>query len=84
MIDSGGGSGWVRQLLADLGQTPGHYVVLDLRPVVNYFREHPLSGVEYRYLDDPATGHGRAVDVLYANSCLQYMPDNTELIDQIM
>ena len=83
IVDLGGGSGWVCPLLRGLGLAPRRYVVRDLAQVVDYYRGHPVEGVEYQYLDDPPLDAGSSVDLRYANSSLQYMPDNAGLLDQL-
>jgi len=82
VVDLGGGSGWVGSLLRGLGLPIRRYVVRDLPQVVDFHRQHTVEGIEYQYLDDTSLTHS-SVDVLYANSCLQYMPDNDGLLDQV-
>jgi len=83
VVDLGGGSGWVMSLLQCLGIAPSRYVVVDLPCVVEYFRLNPVEGVEYREIAELVRWGGTTVDVLYVNSALQYMEDNTELIGHI-
>lgn len=83
IVDLGGGSEWVYALLKGLGMTPQRYVVLDLPQVIQFYRVNPVNGVEYQYLDDTTLGADQSVDLLYANSSVQYMPDNAGLVDHI-
>lgn len=83
IVDLGGGSGWVREQLRGLGLVPHRYIVRDLAKVVDFYREHPVSGVEYQYLNDTSLDAVAPIDLLYANSSLQYMPDNAGLINQV-
>jgi hypothetical protein len=83
IVDLGGGSGWVRELLRGLRMDPSRYVVRDLTQVVDYYRGNPVAGVEYQYLDDASLDNDSPVDLLYANSSLQYMPDNEDLLNQV-
>lgn len=83
IVDLGGGSGWVRELLSELGLPPHRYIVRDLAPVVDFYSEQPISGVEYQYIEDISLDADEPIDLLYANSSLQYMPDNSGLLDQV-
>ena len=82
IVDLGGGSGWVREQLRSLGLAPHRYIVRDLAKIIDFYHEHPVSGVEYQYLNDTSLDVVAPIDLLYANSSLQYMPDNAGLLDQ--
>ena len=83
VVDLGGGSGWVYPLLQHLGLTPARYVVLELPEVASYFQAHPISGVEYKSIESSDFSLNPPIDLLYCNSSLQYMSDNTPLLRQI-
>ena len=84
VVDLGGGSGWAYLLLEGLGIAPSRYIVLELPAVVNYFEQHSRTGVEYREVGAPVSFSRGHVDVMYANSALQYMPDNEPLMQQVI
>lgn len=83
IIDFGGGSGWVYSILQAIGLEPPRYVVMDLPNVTKYFQSHPIAGVEHKAFGNRFSIEGLQNRVMYANSSLQYAPDNNLLSEHI-
>jgi putative methyltransferase (TIGR04325 family) len=81
-VDFGGGSGWVYRSLLQSGRKVDSYTVIDIQEVVDFFEtyyedESVVFQTQYDFLD---LTPGPSVDVVYANSSMQYLPDNNDFL----
>jgi putative methyltransferase (TIGR04325 family) len=81
-VDFGGGSGWVYRSLFQSGRKVDSYTVIDIQEVVNFFDTYYDDGcVVFQTQSDFLELIPRpSVDVLYANSSMQYLPDNKDFL----
>lgn len=86
-IDFGGGSGWTYFAVK---RRSGHeietYTVVELTTVAEVFSTELLSDtppVRFVTLETALKEQSRVIDILYANSVLQYTPDNEALLQLV-
>ncbi len=80
IVDFGGGSGWVFDACIATGASIDRYEVVELAPVVQRFATTADNQLIFTEVSDFVVGRGRT-DVLYSNSCLQYLTDNATFTD---
>lgn len=76
-IDFGGGSGWVFDACMTAGASIERYEVLELAPVVQHFTTTANNQLIFTEVNEFISGLERRFDILYANSSLQYLRDNS-------
>lgn len=77
IIDFGGGSGWVFDACMTAGASIERYEVVELAPVVHYFTTTANNQLIFTEVNDFIGGLERRSDILYTNSSLQYLTDNS-------
>jgi putative methyltransferase (TIGR04325 family) len=84
IVDFGGGSGWVREVIRASARSLELYVVIDVDSVVERFSEVATPHLRFVSADSPVLDElAGETDILYSNSALQYLPDNSGFRDVV-
>lgn len=79
IIDYGGGSGWVFNVLNQTDCDIKSYKIIDLESVITAYTDFHKNKLSYMTIQN-ITSIFESIDILYSNSTLQYNPDNSNIL----
>lgn len=81
ILDLGGASGWVYHLSKEINKSISKYLVIDRPNVVEYFRKQQDTKLHFHTLASIYSLDRIPDCILYSNSTIQYMQNNSQLIE---